>query len=189
MAPSGPPAPYVSRSGAKLDAALAAFGIDVSGLICADFGSHVGGFVDCLLRRGAARVYALEPGRGVLHERLRRDDRVVACEGANALRTPPREPCDLVTIDVGWTVQRLILPAARRWLRAGGQVVTLVKPQYEAPKTWLKRGLLDDARLPAALDACRADVADVGWTRRGEIESPVRGHGGAREFLWWLTKQ
>lgn len=185
MTKAGPPQ-YVSRSGLKLHAALQAFGLDVAGYVCADFGSHVGGFVDCLLRHGAARVYAVEPGYGVLDYRLRRDERVVVCERTNALRFTCSEPCDLVTIDVGWTPQRLILPAARRTLRRGGVVVTLVKPQYEAPTEWLRGGVLPAERLGQVLSACRADVAGLGWGIQHEVESPLPGHGGNIEWLWLL---
>jgi 23S rRNA (cytidine1920-2'-O)/16S rRNA (cytidine1409-2'-O)-methyltransferase len=177
---------YVSRGGNKLHAALAAFRIDPSGWVCADFGSHAGGFVDCLLRHGAARVYAVEPGYGVLDYRLRRDPRVVTCERANALQFICPEPCHLVTIDVGWTPQRLILPAARRTLRPGGVVITLVKPQYESPKDWLRRGVLPAERQAEALALCRRDVGDAGWRIEDELESPLRGRGGNVEYLWRL---
>ncbi len=180
------PGEYVSRGGAKLAAALHAFAIDVRGRVCLDLGSHVGGFVDCLLRHGAARVHAVEPGYGVLAYRLRRDPRVVVHERTNALHFTPPEPVDLVTIDVGWTPQRIILPAARRALRPGGAVITLVKPQYEAPPEWRVAGVVSAEHLAAVLARCRADVAGLGWTIHGEIESPLRGHGGNTEYLWWL---
>lgn len=177
---------YVSRAGSKLDAALAAFALDVSGLVCADFGSHVGGFVDCLLQHQAAKVYAVEPGYGVLDYRLRNDQRVIVCERTNALRFTCPEPCDLVTIDVGWTPQRLILPAARRALKTNGRVVTLVKPHYEAPEQWLQGGVLPAERLDEVLATCRQDVADLDWQIAGELESPLAGHGGNVEWLWLL---
>jgi 23S rRNA (cytidine1920-2'-O)/16S rRNA (cytidine1409-2'-O)-methyltransferase len=177
---------FVSRGGLKLDAALQAFELDVTGYVCADFGSHVGGFVDCLLQQGAAKVYAVEPGYGVLDDRLRKDDRVVVCERTNALRFTRPEPCDLVTIDVGWTPQRLILPAARRALKAEGRVVTLVKPHYEAPQRWLRGGVLPAERLDEVLATCRTDVSDLGWTIDRELKSPLAGHGGNVEWLWLL---
>jgi 23S rRNA (cytidine1920-2'-O)/16S rRNA (cytidine1409-2'-O)-methyltransferase len=191
---------YASRSGTKLEFALRAFGIDARGAVCVDLGSHVGGFVDCLLAHGASRVYAVDPGYGILDYRLRRDPRVVVCERTNALSFQAPEPCHLVTIDVGWTPQRLILPAARRQLvgtaHAPGQaaarqlpaigVVTLVKPQYEAPRDWLRAGVLDPARVEEVLEACRRDVRELRWTVVAETLSPLLGHGGNREFLWWL---
>lgn len=176
--------PYVSRGGEKLAAALDAFELDVAGLVCADFGSHVGGFVDCLLQRGAARVYAIDPGYGVLDYALRHDPRVAVRERTNALQYVAEEPCDLISIDVGWTPQRLILPVARRCLKAGGAIVTLVKPQYEAPKGWLRGGVVPPERLEQVLATCREDVAEAHLTIAGEIQSPLRGHGGNLELLW-----
>ena len=182
------PRSYVSRGGLKLAAALRTFELDVRGFTCADFGSHVGGFVDCLLQHGAERVYAVEPGYGVLDYKLRNDPRVVVRERTNALAFTGPEPCDLVTIDVGWTSQRLILPAARRCLKISkGRVVTLVKPQYEAPKSILRRGVVPEERLEEVLEQCRADVRELGWRIVGEVDSPIQGHGGNVERLWLLT--
>ncbi len=179
--------PYVSRGGLKLAAALAEFKIDPHGWTCADFGSHAGGFVDCLLQHGAERVYAVDPGYGVLDYSLRRDQRVVVCERTNALRYVCAEPCDLITIDVGWTTQRLILPPARRSLkRDTGRVLSLIKPQYEAPKDWLRKGIVPPERLDEVLAQCSADVTGLGWQVAGRIDSPIRGHGGNTEQLWLL---
>lgn len=178
--------PYVSRGGLKLEAALREFSVDVAGLVCADLGSHVGGFVDCLLQHGAARVYAVDTGYGVLDYRLRNDQRVEVHERTNAMKFVCPEPCDLVTIDAGWTQQRLILPAARRCLKPDGRVVTLVKPQYEAPKSLLRGGVLPAERLGEALAACRDDIRELGWRIVNEIASPLRGHGGNTEQLWLL---
>jgi len=177
---------YVSRGGSKLEAALRSWGLDLRGRICADFGSHVGGFVDCLLQHGAAKVYAVEPGHGVLDARLRGDERVVVRERTNALRFICPERCDLVTIDVGWTPQRLILPAARRSLKADGSVITLIKPHYEAPKAWLRSGVLRPERVDEVLATCRNDIGELGWTIASELESPLPGHGGNIEWLWLL---
>jgi 23S rRNA (cytidine1920-2'-O)/16S rRNA (cytidine1409-2'-O)-methyltransferase len=177
--------PYVSRGGVKLEGALRAFGLSVQGFTVADFGSHAGGFVDCLLRQGAAKVYAVEPGYGVLDYRLRRDARVVVCERQNALHAACPEPCDLVTIDVGWTRQEHILPAARRWLKPDGRVVSLIKPHYEAPKDMLRDGIVPAEALPAILEALRKQIA-AGWSIEAESESPIRGHGGNAEYLWLL---
>lgn len=179
---------YVSRGGEKLAAALDAFGIDVRGRRVVDFGSHVGGFVDCLLRRGAAHVTAVEPGKGVLHDSLRRDPRVAVCEGQSALRFAVAEPFDLITIDVGWTPLRLVLPVAARCLRFGGDLVALIKPHYEAPKAQLVRGVLPPEHLAAVLEACRGDTTSMGWRIVATIESPLRGHGGNIEHLWHLRR-
>jgi 23S rRNA (cytidine1920-2'-O)/16S rRNA (cytidine1409-2'-O)-methyltransferase len=171
----------------KLEAALRAFKINVTGFVCVDLGSHVGGFVDCLLKHGAAKVYAVEPGYGVLDYRLRKDPRVVVCERTNALHFERPEPCDLVTIDVGWTPQRFILPLARRLLKpSGGQVITLIKPQYEAPRRWLRGGVLVAEHVHEVLESCRREVRELGWNIAGELESPIRGQGGNREWLWNL---
>src|SRR5688500_5350820 len=115
-------AEFVSRAGLKLEHALGVFGVDVAGLVCADFGSNTGGFVDCLLQRGAAKVYAIDTGYGALEWKLRRDPRVVTMERTNAMHVTLPEPIVFVSIDVAWTKQRHILPAARKALAAGGQV-------------------------------------------------------------------
>jgi len=185
---SDSPSDYVSRGGVKLAHALHAFDLEPRGWVCVDFGSHTGGFVDCLLQSGAARVYAVEPGRGVLDDRLRRDPRVVVFEGVNALRFTAPEPADLITIDVGWTPQRLVLPAARRCLKPDGRVVTLVKPHYEAPKGWLRRGVLAPEHYDQVLETCRTDVREAGWTIVAETESPLTGHAGNREHFFLLRR-
>lgn len=186
MAKSGDRDQFVSRGGVKLAAALDGFVVAVADLVCADFGSHVGGFVDCLLQRRAARVHAVEPGQGVLDSTLRADPRVVVHERCNALDFDLPERCDLITIDVGWTPQRLVLSAARRGLAPNGRVITLVKPHYEAPKRWLRGGVLTEARRDEVLATVREDVCTLRWTILGEIESPIRGHGGNVEYLWLL---
>src|SRR3954467_13549113 len=127
-----PPMAFVSRAGRKLEHALASYAIDVSGLICADLGCSTGGFTDCLLQRGAAKVYAVETGYGVLDWKLRKDPRVVVMERTNAMHVTLPEPVAFITIDVAWTRQKHILPAARRLISDGGRVVALVKPHYES---------------------------------------------------------
>src|SRR6187397_2739767 len=122
---------FVSRAGQKLDHALNVFQIGVTGLTCADLGSNTGGFVDCLLQRGAAKVYAIDTGYGALEWKLRKDPRVVVMERTNAMHAVLPEQVALVTIDVAWTKQRHILPAARRMVADDGDVVTLIKPHYE----------------------------------------------------------
>lgn len=179
---------YASRAGAKLEAALRAFDISAAGKTCIDFGSHTGGFVECLLNHNAARVYAVDPGKGVLASHLRADPRVVTCEGANALQWRSPEPAELITIDVGWTVQRLILPVARRCLAPGGAVVSLIKPHYEAEKSQLRRGVVREEALDLVLELVREDIRDLRWVMRGEIESPLTGHGGNRESVVHLVR-
>lgn len=132
--------PFASRGGLKLDCALSASGIDVSGLVCADLGSSTGGFTSCLLLRGAKRVYAVDTGYGVLDYGLRMDERVVVMERSNALHADrPAEVTqaggvDLVVIDLGWTKQVKALAAAVGWLSEAGRVITLIKPHYEQPR-------------------------------------------------------
>jgi 23S rRNA (cytidine1920-2'-O)/16S rRNA (cytidine1409-2'-O)-methyltransferase len=180
---------FVSRGGVKLAAALDAFDLSVEGCICADLGSHAGGFVDCLLQRGAAKVYAVDTGYGVLDYKLRRDPRVVVCERQNALHFRCPQACQCVTIDVGWTPQRLVLPAVQRMLAPDGRVVTLIKPQYEAPRETLKKGVVPEHALPEILDLCHQDIRDAGWDVLGEIVSPILGHGGNREWLALLARR
>lgn len=180
---------YVSRAGIKLAHALRAFDISPRGWICADLGSSTGGFVDCLLQHGAARVYAVERGYGVLDHRLRTDARVAVMERTDALHVRLRQPVQLVTIDAGWTRQRRILPAALGLLADGGHIVTLVKPQYEADAALVKRGVLPDAHLPATLEAARRGLSDFGLRLEAETESCIKGHAGNREWLWHLRPE
>lgn len=179
--------PYVSRGGEKLAAALDAFEINPAGWVCADLGANVGGFVDCLLRRGASRVYAVDTGYGVLAYCLRTDPRVVVMERTNAMHVSLPEPADLVTIDVAWTPQRRILPNAVRLLKPGGCIISLVKPHYEADRRRLRRGLLgpDDAKV-AFENVCRW-IETTGLKVARWIECPVRRRKGNTEYLALLT--
>lgn len=182
--------PYASRGGLKLAAALDAFALDVRGMVAADVGASTGGFTDCLLQRGASRVYAIDVGYGQLAWDLRRDPRVVVLDRTNArfLEHLP-EPVDLVTADVSFISLRLILPPALGWLREGGQIVALVKPQFEAGRDRLGKGGV--VRDPSVHRAVLTEIA--GWAAgrslglQGLIRSPVTGPAGNVEFLaWWL---
>ncbi|MHC4480407.1 MAG: SAM-dependent methyltransferase, partial [Planctomycetota bacterium] len=124
---------FVGRGGEKLEFALDQLRLGVSGLLAADFGCNVGGFTDCFLHRGARRVYAVDTGYGMLAWKLRQDERVVVMERTNAMHVELPEPVDVVAVDVGWTKQRYILPNALKRLDAHGSVLSLLKPQYEAP--------------------------------------------------------
>lgn len=179
--------PFVSRAGEKLEHALSAFALDVGGCVCADLGCNAGGFTDCLLRRGAAKVYAVDTGYGMLDWRLRKDARVVVMERTNALRAELPEKVGLVVVDVAWTRQKVILPAARRLLGAGGRVVTLVKPHYEAEARQLRRGVLVAGEVAGVLERVRADVREAGFEVVADTESPLLGGKGNREMLWLLT--
>jgi 23S rRNA (cytidine1920-2'-O)/16S rRNA (cytidine1409-2'-O)-methyltransferase len=181
---------YVSRGGEKLERALEAFRLDVTGLVAADIGASTGGFTDCLLQHGASRVYAIDVGRGQLDYRLRGDPRVVVMEGVNARELAPLpEPVDIVTIDVSFISLRLILPSAVRVLRPGGTIVALFKPQFEAVKAEVPRGgVIRDMQLHARLIGrfvawCVAN----GFRVRDIVASPILGEAGNSEFLFWLA--
>lgn len=174
---------FVSRAGQKLNHALGTFGPDVAGLVCADFGSNVGGFVDCLLRRGAAKVYAVDTGYGVLEWKLRKDPRVVTMERTNAMHVSLPERVAVVTIDVAWTKQRHILPAARRTVADDGWVVTLVKPHYEADPTLLKGGVLPAERVDEVVSRVKDDACSAGFDWAGDVRSPILGAKGNVEVL------
>ncbi len=179
---------YVSRGGDKLAAALGYFDIEVDGLICADLGSHVGGFVDCLLTRGARRVYSVDTSYGTLAWKLRRDPGVVGVERTNAMHVELPEPCRLVTVDVGWTPQAKFLPNVTRILEAGGRAITLVKPHYEAPRDWLAGGVLPDAKVDDVVTNVLEQITATGWAVLDTIPSPIRGQGGNQEFLALLMR-
>lgn len=178
---------YVSRGGEKLEAALRQFRVDVAGLSCADLGSNVGGFVDCLLRHNAARVYSIDTSYGTLAWKLRRDPRVVVMERTNALHAKLPEPVQLVTIDVGWTKQSRILPQAATMLAAGGRVVSLIKPHYEAPHCLLRHGVLPDEAIDEVLRTVQGQITGLGWSVTDLMPSPIRGQGGNQEFLALLV--
>lgn len=184
---SSPTRSYVSRGGDKLAFALDHFAVDCAGQVCADLGSHTGGFVDCLLQRGAARVYAIDTGYGVLAWKLRKDDRVMVMERTNALHATLPEPVSLVTIDVAWTRQHLILPAAIRMLGETGAILSLIKPHYEAPPDRLRKGVLPDDRFDETMQEImqRLDGAGLGFD--SVADCPLRGHGGNRE-CWGVLR-
>lgn len=178
---------FVSRGGQKLAHALDRFRLDPVGACCADLGSHVGGFVDCLLQRGAARVYSIDTSYGTLAWKLRKDARVVAVERTNALHVQLPEPVDLVTIDVGWTPQHLILPAAARMLKPDGRIISLLKPHYEADKALLARGVLPESHWQAVVDRTMQAIPSLGLQVLDSAISPMAGHGGNREILLLLS--
>jgi len=181
------PEPYVSRGGHKLAAALDAFGIDPSGLVCLDVGASTGGFTDVLLQRGAARVYALDVGRGQLAESLRRDPRVVVIDRTNARTlTADRlgEPIDLAVVDVSFISLGLVLGPVASTLRADGRVVPLVKPQFEAGRGQAKGGVVRDPAVHRAVVERVVEAAAVhGLGAIDAVASPIVGPAGNREFL------
>lgn len=189
---------FVSRAGLKLNHALREFNVDVTGLACADFGANVGGFTDCLLQRGAARVYALDTGYGVLAWKLRNDPRVVVMERTNALHA--EKPADvgagvdLVVIDMAWTPQRLATPAALTWLKPDGAIVTLIKPHYEADQGGSRKGprggVLAPEQAAAVLERVLAELPALGVRVERWTTSPlVGGKSGANvEYLALLRR-
>jgi 23S rRNA (cytidine1920-2'-O)/16S rRNA (cytidine1409-2'-O)-methyltransferase len=174
---------FATRGGDKLAFALAAFALDVHGRVCADLGSHIGGFVDCLLQAGAARVYSVDTSYGTLDWRLRNDPRVVVLERTNALHVALPELVDLVTIDVAWTRQTHVLPAARRLVKPDGWVLSLVKPQYEAERPERHKGVVRPECLVAVVNRVWADLATAGLSPVAVACSPLPGGAGNVEFF------
>ena len=174
---------FVSRAGLKLDHAVDAFALDVAGFVCADLGCNAGGFTDCLLQRGAAKVFAVDTGYGMFDYTLRKNPHVVVMERTNAMHVLLPEAIDLVVIDVAWTKQSHILPAARRMLKSDGAVITLVKPHYEAEGAWLKGGVLEASHMDEVLASVKRDVEAIGFEQVGIVESPIKGAKGNVEYL------
>ncbi|MBI3665893.1 MAG: TlyA family RNA methyltransferase [Acidobacteria bacterium] len=184
----GPPLKYVSRGGLKLEAALERFAIDVQGKVCLDIGASTGGFTDCLLQRGAARVYAVDVGAGQLDWKLRRDPRVAVREGINARYLKWEgvgEPVDLVTCDVSFISVTLILPVLAPFLREGSRIVVLAKPQFEAGRGQVgKGGIVRDPEVQSrVVEKVSRAVGALGFRQVEAMESPILGAEGNREFL------
>lgn len=189
---------FVSRGGEKLDAALETFAIHVTGLVCADVGSSTGGFTDCLLQRGAVKVYAIDVGKGILHWKLRNDPRVVVMEETNArfVESLP-EPLSLVTVDASFISLKILLPVVKRWFfpsssfeEEKGDVVALIKPQFEAGKKDVARGdgvIRDPEIHRQVLTDILTFAQEQGFLIRGLMRSPLLGPKGNTEFLVWLN--
>ena len=174
---------FVSRAGQKLDHALTTFGLDVAGAVCADLGSNTGGFVDVLLQRGAAKVYAIDTGYGVLEWKLRKDPRVVVMERTNAMHATLPEKVGVVTIDVAWTKQKHILPAARKMIRDDGFCVTLIKPHYEAEASFVRNGVLPEEKVDGVVEEVKQQIVPTGFSVEGVVRSPIKGAKGNIEVL------
>jgi 23S rRNA (cytidine1920-2'-O)/16S rRNA (cytidine1409-2'-O)-methyltransferase len=188
----GDSCPYVSRGGLKLAGGLDHFGIDVSGLVCGDVGASTGGFTDCLLQRGAARVYAIDVGYGQLAWKLRSDPRVVVLERTNARHLTPAdlpEPFDLAVIDASFISLEILLKPVLALVAAGGSILALVKPQFEVGREQVgKGGVVRDAALQEAAVARIEEVGRIlGLTSLGYCPSPILGPKGNREFLVYFT--
>ncbi len=188
-----PPHPFASRGGVKLDAALDFFAMDVRGLVALDVGASTGGFTDCLLQRGARKVFAVDVGYGQLAWKLRRDPRVVVMERTNIRYLEPSrlgEKAELATIDVAFISLKLVLPPVMRLLRAGADIVALVKPQFELGRGKVgKGGIVRDRPLQLeAVARVRGFAETIGLKPMGEMESPLLGADGNREFFLWLRE-
>ncbi len=184
---------FVSRGGDKLEGALQAFPVKLEGRICADVGSSTGGFTDCLLQRGAARVYAIDVGKGILHWKLRNDPRVVVMESTNAryVKSLP-EPISLATIDASFISLKILLPVVKGWFEPGGpenEIIALIKPQFEAGRKVMAKndGVVRDPEIHRQVLEDVLDFAQkAGYNIRGLIKSPLTGPKGNVEFLAWL---
>jgi 23S rRNA (cytidine1920-2'-O)/16S rRNA (cytidine1409-2'-O)-methyltransferase len=184
----GVPPKFFSRGGQKLEAALDSFAIDVSGKVCADIGASTGGFTDCLLQRGARKVYAVDVGAGQLHWNIRQDERVIVRERVNARYLTSEvlpEALEFACCDVSFISVTLIVPALTPFLRPAADLVVLVKPQFEVGKGQVGKGGI--VREPAlhrdAVEKVRASLEQAGFARTAEMESPILGAEGNREFL------
>ena len=199
---------FVSRGGEKLDAALEAFRVDVKGLTCADVGASTGGFTDCLLQRGAAKVYAIDVGKGILHWKLRNDPRIIVMEETNArfVESLP-DAISLTTIDASFISLKILLPVVKNWLaplalsghsphpaspgwgEMEGGIIALIKPQFEAGRKDVARGdgvIRDTAIHRQVLLDVLTFAQGEGFNVRGLIRSPLLGPKGNAEFLAWL---
>ena len=190
----GQACPYVSRGGLKLEKALRDFGVDPTGYVCSDSGASTGGFTDCLLQQGAAKVFAIDVGYGQLAWKIRQDPRVVCMERTNIRYVQPEdlgEPLDLSVVDVSFISLKIVLPAIARLLKPTGQVLCLIKPQFEAGKEKVgKKGVVRDPAVhQEVLEHFVALADELGFTIRNLTFSPVKGPEGNIEFLGHLSRE
>jgi 23S rRNA (cytidine1920-2'-O)/16S rRNA (cytidine1409-2'-O)-methyltransferase len=184
--------PYVSRGGLKLEKALRDFGVKPDGFVCSDSGASTGGFTDCLLQQGAKKVFAIDVGYGQLDWKIRSDERVVVMERTNIRYVTPEdlgEPLDLSVIDVSFISLKIVLPTIKTLLKPTGQVLCLIKPQFEAGKEKVgKKGVVREPEIhQEVLDSFVSTVKELGFTILGLTFSPVKGPEGNIEFLGHLT--
>jgi len=182
-----PSHPYVSRGGVKLAAAIESFSLDIAGRVCLDVGSSTGGFTEVLLVRGARHVYAVDVGRDQLHARLRNNPQVTSIEQADIRKLDPLrlpELPDFAAVDVSFISLKLVLPHVSSLLKPPATLLALIKPQFEAGRRHIKKGIVRDAVVHAAIcdDISRA-LTDLGWRVDGRIPSPIFGGDGNREFF------
>ena len=194
VALSSPPPEFVSRGGVKLEAALEAFGISVEGAVCCDIGSSTGGFTDCLLRRGAKTVYAVDSGRGQLDPSLLSDPRVVSVEGFNARDLSPDVTgglCDVVVADVSFISQTYVIPPAVSVMKSGAVYIGLIKPQFECGRAALGKGgiVRDEKTRRSAVGRVTECAERCGLDLSGVITSPITGGDGNVEYLFSAVKK
>ena len=190
----GKPIPYVSRGGLKLERALAQFPITLQDKVCMDIGASTGGFTDCMLQNGAGKVYAIDVGHGQLAWTLRNDERVICMEKTNfryVTKEQIREQIDFASVDVSFISLTKILIPARNLLREQGQMVCLIKPQFEAGRDKVgKKGVVRDQKVHAEVVHRTVDYAAmIGFVVKGLTYSPIKGPEGNIEYLLWLEKQ
>ena len=190
---SGKDNPYVSRGGLKLKGALDGFGVNPSGFVCADIGASTGGFTDCLLKEGAAKVYAVDVGHGLIDASLKSDPRVVTIERVNVRSMGPEvigELVEMATVDVAFISLRLVLGSIAGVLKPGGAILALVKPQFEVGRDKVGRGgiVKDEAERKRAVEEVAAFAKSIGLGVLGEMESPIKGAKGNVEFFLYLRK-
>lgn len=181
---------FVSRGGIKLQAAIGTWNLELGDLTVLDVGSSTGGFVDCLLQNGAKKVYAVDTSYGELAWKLRNNPKVVVLERTNILHleTLP-ELVDLITIDAGWTKLELVLPKVKGFLKERGLIVALLKPQYEADKRELIKGVLPKETAEKVKEQVLKTINDDRFTVIHEMKSPILGGGGNIEFLWLIRPE
>ena len=185
--------PYVSRGGLKLEKAIREFGVELTGKVAADIGASTGGFTDCMLQNGALKVFAIDVGYGQLAWSLRTDERVVNMERTNVRNVTPEDvgqPIDLASIDVAFISLEKVLPAVKALLKADGEVLALIKPQFEAGKEKVgKKGVVRDPKVHLEVIHRVVDIArEMGFVTRELTFSPVKGPEGNIEYLIWLTR-
>lgn len=190
----GRPLPYVSRGGLKLERAIGQFPISLQDKICMDIGASTGGFTDCMLQNGAGKVYAIDVGHGQLDWKLRSDERVVCMEKTNFRYVTDeniRELIDFASVDVSFISLTKILIPARNLLRQGGEMVCLIKPQFEAGRDKVgKKGVVRDKQVHAEVVCRIVDYADmIGFSVKGLTYSPIKGPEGNIEYLMWIEKR
>ena len=184
---------FVSRGAYKLLTALEHFELDVTGLTALDAGASTGGFTDCLLQHGAARVYAVDVGYGQLHPRLRNDPRVVCLERVNLRLAPPElipEAVDLAVADVSFISLKMILPPCLQWLKPGGRIIALIKPQFELGPAGTDRGVVrDEADQQRAVDdVLEFAKSGLGLRILGVVPAKIKGPKGNQEYLAYFTR-